>query len=155
MSCVCWGRFAGFLLTDQDEMVVENIRFKTFDLGGHETARRLWRDYFASGVDAVVFLVDAADRNRFPEAKKELDALLSGEELTNVPFLILGNKVDMRQLAVSEDELRYALGLYETYGKTNTGDARDPNVRPIELFMCSVLRKMGYKEGFKWLSQFL
>jgi GTP-binding protein SAR1 len=42
-------------------------------LGGHETARKLWKDYFASGVDGVVFIVDAVDRARFPEAKKELD----------------------------------------------------------------------------------
>lgn len=58
---------------DQDELIIGKIRFKTFDLGGHETARKLWRDYFASGVDGVVFIVDAVDRARFPEAKKELD----------------------------------------------------------------------------------
>ena len=39
-------------------------------------ARKLWRDYFASGVDGVVFIVDAVDRARFPEAKKELDVSL-------------------------------------------------------------------------------
>lgn len=32
-------------------------------------------------VDAIVFLVDAHDRERFPEAKKELDGLLSSEDL--------------------------------------------------------------------------
>lgn len=42
------------------------------------TARKLWRDYFASGVDGVVFIVDAVDRTRFPEAKKELDVSCDG-----------------------------------------------------------------------------
>jgi GTP-binding protein SAR1 len=39
----------------------------------YNLARKLWRDYFASGVDGVVFIVDAVDRERFPEAKRELD----------------------------------------------------------------------------------
>eukprot|EP01040_Poterioochromonas_malhamensis_P008957 gene8957-9697_t len=138
---------------NQDELIIGKIRFKTFDLGGHETARKLWRDYFASGVDGVVFIVDAVDRARFPEAKKELDALLVSEELANVPFLVLGNKIDLGT-APSEEDLRYQLGLYETYGKENKGE-RNPNIRPIELYMCSVVRKMGYGDGFKWLAQFL
>jgi GTPase SAR1 family protein len=35
-------------------------------------ARKLWTSYFPQ-VDAVVYIVDTADRERFPEAKKELD----------------------------------------------------------------------------------
>jgi len=137
---------------NQDELIIGKVRFKTFDLGGHETARKLWRDYFASGVDGVVFIVDAVDRVRFPEARKELESLLQSEELANVPFLVLGNKIDLG-VAASEEDLRMQLGLYETYGK----EARDvrPTHRPIELYMCSVVRKMGYGDGFKWLAQFL
>lgn len=45
-----------------------------------------------------------------------VQALLLSEELANVPFLVLGNKIDLGS-APSEEDLRYQLGLYETYGK--------------------------------------
>lgn len=58
------------------------------------------------------------------------------------------------QGAMSEDQLKYELGLLETFGKEVKGEP-NPNIRPIELFMCSVARRMGYADGFKWLAQFL
>ena len=139
---------------NSEELVIGNVRFQTHDLGGHEAARKLWKDYFTV-VDGVVYMVDALDRERFPEAKKELDALLSDDMLQTVPFLILGNKVDITS-AASEEELRQALGLYDTWGKDRGREASAAGpARPIELFMCSVVRKMGYAEGFNWMAQFL
>ncbi len=52
-----------------------------------------------------MYLVDSADRDRFPESKKELDALLSDDSLATVPVLVLGNKIDL-PTAAGEDELR-------------------------------------------------
>jgi GTP-binding protein SAR1 len=105
-------------------------------------------------VDAVVYLVDAYDKERFAESKKELDALLSDESLANVPFLVLGNKIDI-PYAASEEELRYNLGLTNfTTGKGKV-NLSDSNVRPMEVFMCSIVKKMGYGDGFKWVSQYI
>ncbi|KAL3752980.1 hypothetical protein ACJRO7_000386 [Eucalyptus globulus] len=136
-----------------EELSIGKIKFKAFDLGGHQIARRVWKDYYAK-VDAVVYLVDAYDKERFAESKRELDALLSDEALANVPFLVLGNKIDI-PYAASEDELRYHLGLTNfTTGKGKVNLA-DQTVRPLEVFMCSIVRKMGYGEGFKWVSQYI
>jgi len=113
---------------------------------------QLWKEYFTT-VDGIVYMVDALDRERFPESKRELDQLLTDEMLANTPILVLGNKIDLPS-AASEDDLRYALGLNDTFGKDTKPDSAN-GVRPIELFMCSVVRKMGYAEGFRWLAQFL
>ncbi|KAM0013944.1 putative small GTPase superfamily, ARF/SAR type, P-loop containing nucleoside triphosphate hydrolase [Helianthus debilis subsp. tardiflorus] len=105
-------------------------------------------------VDAVVYLVDAYDKERFAESKKELDALLSDESLATVPFLILGNKIDIPYAAL-EDELLYHMGLTGlTTGKGKV-NLENSGVRPIEVFMCSIVRKMGYGDGFKWVSQYI
>lgn len=73
------------------------------------------------------------------ESKKELDGLLSDDNLAHVPFLVLGNKIDI-PMAASEDELRHCLGLTNyTTGKGNV-KLSDSNMRPIEVFMCSVVR---------------
>jgi GTPase SAR1 family protein len=56
--------------------------------------RDLWEEFY-SNADAVVFMVDSADKQRFDESKRELHQILESDELRSVPILILGNKNDL------------------------------------------------------------
>jgi GTP-binding protein SAR1 len=78
----------------------------------------VWKDYFPA-VDAIVFLIDTCDPGRFQESKNELNALLTDEQLSSCPVLILGNKIDLAQ-ALSENDLRQYFELFgQTTGKVS------------------------------------
>ena len=88
----------------QAEVTIGNIKFNSYDLGGHQQARKTWREY-AGSVDGIVFMVDAADQDRLGEAKGELDNLVNMQELKDVPVCVFGNKVDKKE-ALKEEEFR-------------------------------------------------
>lgn len=137
-----------------EELTMGGMNFTTYDLGGHAQARRVWKTYFPA-VNAIVFIVDSHDRERFPESKAELDGLLQDPQVANCPVLVLGNKIDCPG-AAGEEELRMCLGLHMmTTGKGKISPKDLAGRRPVELFMCSVLKKQGYGECFRWLAQYL
>jgi len=136
-----------------EELSLGGIRFTTFDLGGHVQARRVWKTYFPA-LDAIVFLVDAADTERIIEARDELVSLLQDEEVASAPVLVLGNKID-KPNALSEDHLKHYLGISQVCTGKGPVSKAELSTRPMEVFMCSVLRRQGYGEGFRWLSQYL
>lgn len=134
-----------------EELTMGGVLFTTFDLGGHQQARRVWRDYFPV-VDGIVFIVDAFDKERIAESKQEFYSMLNDDQIPDIPVLILANKID-KPGAASEDEIR---AFFELNNKT-TGKGTEviSERRPLELFMCSVLKKQGYGEGFRWLAQYI
>ncbi|XP_062859009.1 GTP-binding protein SAR1b [Trichomycterus rosablanca] len=147
------GQHVPTLYPTSEELTIAGMTFTTFDLGGHAQARRVWKNYLPA-VNGVVFLVDSVDHARLMESKVELDSLLSDETIANVPVLVLGNKID-RPEALSEASLRQFFALDgQTTGK-GVVSLKELNARPLEVFMCSVLKKQGYGEGFRWLSQYI
>merc|ERR1711939_1086833 len=114
-------------------LVLEGVSFEAVDLGGHETARSLWKKY-ALWATGIVFLVDAADRTRFPEATEEVHRLLAEPLLSHIPIAVLAQKADLPK-AANECELRQALGL-EGYVSQDS--------REIKVFSCSVFQRKGY-----------
>ncbi|MCJ1309746.1 hypothetical protein MMC25_003407 [Agyrium rufum] len=81
----------------------------SWDLGGQPRFRSMWERY-CRGVNAIVYIVDAADTDALPVAKEELHALLEKPVLDGIPLLVLGNKSDLpNKLGV--DQLIDALNL--------------------------------------------
>ena len=54
----------------------------------------LWDKYYAE-CHAVIYTVDSNDRDRIQESKKSFDAMISNENLYDVPLLVLANKQDL------------------------------------------------------------
>lgn len=135
----------------KEQLTIGSVQFETFDLGGHEEAREVWGDYYVDA-SAIIFIVDANDRDRMDEARAVLAELLVSEDLRDVPVVVLGNKIDLPK-AASEGELRARLYLQKTSGK----DARAvaANERPVEVFMCSIAKRRGYGEAIRWVAQFI
>ncbi|EAT89818.2 hypothetical protein SNOG_03087 [Parastagonospora nodorum SN15] len=81
----------------------------SWDLGGQPRFRSMWERY-CRGVNAIVFIVDSADKEALPVAREELNLLLEKPALEGIPLLVLGNKSDLPN-KLSVDELIEALNL--------------------------------------------
>ncbi|KAI0461417.1 ADP-ribosylation factor, Arf Arf6 [Komagataella kurtzmanii] len=95
---------------------VETIKYKnlimhTWDIGGQERIRALWRHYF-SGTDALIYVVDSADQSRLSDAKNELLKVISDKELAGCYIAVLANKQDLPN-ALTPTELIDQMGLKE------------------------------------------
>lgn len=136
--------------TKQFETSANGIKFRAWDLGGHEAVRHLWEDYVACGNDtksAVLFLIDASDPARFDEAGFELDALIGEKVVEGLPVAVLLNKCDLLQEAASTAEVCKAIH-YDYLRKIQGGDK-------IAVFRMSVLKGEGYQAAFRWIAEFL
>ncbi|KAK2465231.1 hypothetical protein APHAL10511_002585 [Amanita phalloides] len=81
------------------------VTFKLWDVAGQPKYRSLWERY-CNGVDAVVFIVDSFDREKFNIARFELHQLITNPTLTGVPLLVLGNKNDLEEHAPAKELIR-------------------------------------------------
>lgn len=67
------------------------------------STRPYWRCYY-SNTDAIIYVVDSADKKRMGIAKDELFAMLEEEELKNAILVVFANKQDLKD-ALSVEEV--------------------------------------------------
>lgn len=85
------------------------VTLKIWDIGGQPRFRSMWERY-CRGVNAILFVVDAADGGKLDMARNELRNLLEKPQLASIPVLVLGNKNDLDG-ALTAEQLVDRLGL--------------------------------------------
>lgn len=114
-----------------------NILF--WDMGGGESLRELWANYFDES-HAILFVLDAADEARFPEVRRELEGLLADSRLAGVPVLVAANKQDLPGAWPAEDVAT----------KMGVAGIRS---RALCVHGISGLERSGLREAITWVTQ--
>ena len=123
-----------------EELEYKNIKFTMWDVGGLHKIRSLWKHYYYN-TQAVIFVIDSADRERLPEAKAELVKLITEDSLKEACFLILANKQDFEG-AVSIEDITNDFSLH----KLCCG-------RSWHIQACDAKTGTGLLDGLDWLSR--
>jgi len=135
--CVCFLFAQGFNVKSLDH---EGFKLNVWDVGGQRAIRDYWRNYF-NQTDAIVYVIDSADRKRMEETGEELAGLLEEELMEGKPMLVFANKQDLIN-AMPPDEIATTLNLFSIRGQ-----------RPWQIQPCSAKTGDGLKEGLQWLVQ--
>ncbi|XP_031544096.1 ADP-ribosylation factor-like protein 9 isoform X2 [Vicugna pacos] len=67
----------------------EDSQMEFLEIGGSEPFRSYWEMYLSKGL-LLIFVVDSADHNRLPEAKKHLHQLIETNPI--LPLVVFANK---------------------------------------------------------------
>merc|ERR1719221_165909 len=126
-----------------EEVEYKNVSIKTWDVGGRDPIRALWRHYY-QGVNSLVYVIDShdRDRDRIEQAQDELARMLVEDALRDAALLVFANKQDLPN-AMTVDEVTEKLGLHKLRN-------RKWLVQPS----CAT-RGEGLYEGLDWLAHTL
>ena len=122
-----------------EQVEYKGLTINAWDLGGQSSFRTLWHSYYESA-NAVVYIIDSADRDRFEESRRELEALMRHTELSSKPFLIFANKQDLPNAASKQEIIKiFKLDGFSTHTWT--------------VVPCCAKSNSKIMQGFEWLAQ--
>ncbi|KIY66722.1 P-loop containing nucleoside triphosphate hydrolase protein [Cylindrobasidium torrendii FP15055 ss-10] len=128
-----------------------------FDLGGQRGIRNIWPKYY-DDCHAVVYVIDAEDRERLGEGWEVFDTVLSAPQILGLPLLLLANKQDSSN-SLSVEEIRND---YEDWyqrkiesarrDRQDDGDAaRRERIASLDVMGVSAIEGTGVRSAIDWL----
>lgn len=126
----------GFIIKTID---YDGYKLNIWDVGGQKTLRTYWKNYFEK-TDTLIWVVDATDRERIDDCRRELEGLLLEERLMGASLLVFKNKSDVPG-SMTKGEVRQGLQLDSI--KTHKWT----------IMACSAMTGMNLQEGLQWVVQ--
>eukprot|EP01112_Ceratiomyxa_fruticulosa_P007277 TRINITY_DN1882_c0_g1_i2.p1 TRINITY_DN1882_c0_g1~~TRINITY_DN1882_c0_g1_i2.p1 ORF type:complete len:212 (+),score=47.12 TRINITY_DN1882_c0_g1_i2:82-636(+) len=115
----------------------EGYKLNIWDIGGQKSLRSYWRNYYEEN-DAVIWVVDSADRRRLDDCKEELHALLMEEKLAGASFLVFANKQDLPGALTPSEIVQYL-------------NLEGITTHHWNIQACSAVNGSGLVEGIDWV----
>ncbi|KAJ8788160.1 hypothetical protein J1605_005459 [Eschrichtius robustus] len=78
-----------------------NVTIKIWDIGGQPRFRSMWERY-CRGVNAIVYMIDAADREKIEASRNELHNLLDKPQLQGIPISHFSGLFNIQNLEEAE-----------------------------------------------------
>lgn len=119
-------------------VVVNDLSILTYDAPGQTKFHDLWMPYLKDQ-NALVFVLDLADKSKYEEASQVLHKVAERKELKNLPLLILLNKIDIADRNIEKIVESLDIEKFEN--------------RPVNYFLTSGLKNEGVEKAFNWLSR--
>lgn len=140
-------------------IVLPSTILQFWDLGGQRGIRNIWHRYYGD-CHAVVYVIDAEDRERLSEGWEVFDGVLSNPQILGVPLLLVANKQDSPQ-SLSVDEIRHDYEDWHqrklesarrsTYGESDNNSDRRERIASLEVMGVSALEGTGVRAAVDWL----
>lgn len=130
----------GFIVESGEE---GNVLFRSFTVSGANAEFANESRHFYGDLTAIIFAVDASDRDRVGGAADQLQAVLANSDIAvPVPVLVFVTKGDING-ALSENEIVGKIGLHGVRG------------RAWYIQSCDARSGEGIYEGVEWLVKFI
>lgn len=112
----------------------KSIKLKIWDTAGQERFRNITQQYY-KGADGIVLVFDLTDRNSFEKVREWMKQIQSYTQKESIAIVLLGNKCDAENKAVSLKEASDIAGEFN-----------------LKFFETSAMNNINIEESFKQLS---
>ncbi|CEL60644.1 ADP-ribosylation factor-related protein 1 OS=Homo sapiens GN=ARFRP1 PE=1 SV=1 [Rhizoctonia solani AG-1 IB] len=139
------------------QITLPSATMKFFDLGGQRDIRTIWSKYY-DDCHAVIYMIDAADRDRLWDGWEVFETVLAHPQILDVPLLLLANKQDAPN-SLSVNDVRSSYEAWWQSRRIESGEDTPDGVivgddhrgSSLDVMGVSALEGNGIRDAIDWV----